>query len=1511
MKRVLKISVLAMLLALVVALFAVGASAADNVVFLQGGAKGSGASADDPCGTYGDALDALDLSKDGTVVICGPTTQTKVFNYGTAYTGSVTFTNVYDGVDYRETNDAVLNVGEARFVLCGETKFENIHINATGAWWYIIANHKPLTMGEGIDITGDGLKGGTFAKSIAILGGYQSGVNNPPAASNEDVNITLLSGRMYYVIPFNRSFAGDFTGTAYIHIGGNAHVNTLHGSSERDGSTVGNVKVTLTDNAVVDVFYGGTADVTLNSFELNWLGGTLGDIFDWNCRYTPTKTMTIIGETKLIASEKAQRRGNFTTIAAMFDTVEEYKVSEDSDTPAVPVVTDRTVVFLKDGAMGDGSSPENAVGSLIDAYEALDLTKDSTVVLCGPVSQTTAFDFGKEYAGSVTFTSVYGGVDYAKTANAAFNVGEVRFVMRGETTFENIIINATGKWWFIIAQHNPLTMGEGITVKGDLLKGGKFAQSIAILGGYQAGVGNPPLTDDNDVNVTLLSGRMYYVIPFNRGSAGTYTGTANIYIGGNAQVDTLHGSSERQDSVVGDTRVTLADKAYVKTFYGGTANVTLNSFTLTWIGGDMGAIFDWDCRYMNPPTTMTITNGTKLIASDSVKTTANYAAISAMFDTVEAYTGTTVQKPTVKSDYGCARGLYTLGLAQGYDSTGTNFGLTDKMTRVQTVVQVIRFLGVENEVKAGTFSHPFSDVPAWANNYVGYAYANNITKGVSAAKFGTDDVTTEAQFLTFMLRAIGYSDQGGDFVWSNPFALAKSIGMSEKDTASAAFLRGDAFRYSWNTLYATAKNGAPVYENLANAGVFTINDLDKAAEAALSAVEPAKPVTPATPAVKPQVPEDPTGYNVLSKADYYDKTLSGFMANIVGVLTGFEHVYQNGVPLVAMPEEWYKGLLRGPYAEANEHNKHADHLLYNEETQMWEVWTDDDYSIDMLNQYIIRDSYNTYGMISSDAISNAWVGYNQWDMGGGHRSYGAYGLAKNLGYIAPFTGKAEFGNLYSTIGEPIIECETLGMDAAGMPNVAYNLTAMFSNNTSDSDANVWAEFLSALYAMAYFEDDIPAMIRKAQKMMPENSYEYQLVDESFKLYEKYPNDWRAAVREADNVLLREHSMRERMSENSINGPIMIFGLLYGNGNYEETCKIIGLAGHGGESASASALGIVGVMQGWENLEANAKPIVNEYIWQDGKGVIVNLALPDVKQMYWMHAEELPERILIKDIVSMFQANFEKILVENGGYIEGDNYYIPKYRIHETQSVLFEDFEDGLGAFTAVGNAKISEANYSGKYAAQVNGGEGENSVYAKVSGLTVGAQYRISAYINATTKTTAHLFAREVGGKNMQFATVCSPARYSLRQVVFTATAETMEIGMQAAAGTGAFKYACLDDIIVERVVESEVASAAVAGTTGTVTVNVTGKHMNKGGTEAYLKVSFTNTAGTTVDVPVTLNGAAYATIPFYATGDSTGSLDATYIPIALAGDTSVVTLQCGAGVTVTGVTVVTVNDRF
>lgn len=1192
-------------------------------------------------------------------------------------------------------------------------------------------------------------------------------------------------------------------------------------------------------------------------------------------------------------------------------------------TVAAGAVSYSTVAFLKGGGVGDGSTPEKACGTYTDAFEALDLSKDCTIVVCGPVTQTRAYNYGKPYTGSVTFTSVYDGVDY-RSSGAVLNAGEARFVCCGDTRFENININVTKNWWYLIAAHNPLTMGEGIQITGEKLTGGNFSKSVAILGGYQAGVSNPPLADDKDVNITILSGRMYYIIPFNRGMAGTYMGTANIYIGGDAEIGTLHGSSEFDGSAVGKLKVTLTDNAKIGAFYGGTADVTLESVEFNWLSGTIGDVFDWSCRYI-PKKKLTIEGETVLFASEKAQRRANFATIAAMFDKVEnaGETAPEVTKPEVKTDYGCAVGLYNLGLAKGYDTTGTNFGLADKMTRAQTVVQVIRFLGKEAEVQAGSYTHPFTDVPAWADKYIGYAYANKITAGVSATKFNPDGETTEAQFLTFMLRAVGYSDANGDFSWDKPHALAKAIGMTDSDAAAETFLRGNAFRISWNALYATAKNGAAVYTNLITAGVFTSSDLDKAASAALSAKETQKETAPA--ADKPKVPTavaDPEGFNVISKEEYFNKTMLGFISNIVGVLTGYEHVYKNGVAQVALPDSWYKGLLRGPYAEPNENNKHEDKLIYNEESGLWEVWNDDDYSIDTLNQYIIRDSYNTYGKITSDAIQNAWVQYGMWDMGGGHRTNGAYGLSKNLGYMPPFTGRAEFGNLYSTIGESIIEDETLGMDAAGMPNVAFDLTALFSDHTGDSDTNAWAKYLSAMYSMAYFESDIPTLIRSAQKMLPQDSYEYKLIDASFALYEKYPNDWRRSVIEADATLLREHYCRERMSENSVNGVIMTLGLLYGGGKYEETCKIIGLAGHGGESTAASALGIVGVIHGWDNLDAAAKAVINEKIWQDGNGIIVNLPAEGVKSAYWMHADNLPERLSIRDIILMYQANFEKILLENGGKIENGNYYIPKYRIHEPLSILYADFEDGkLGSFTAKGNATVGENPYTGKYAAQVNGGAAaENSVYTTVSGLAVGKQYRVTAYINATANTTAHLFARVPGQANYPFVSVCDPSRYVLRTFTFTATDDTMEIGLSVPAGTSAFKYATLDDFLLEYVEETaasptvSVATSATDKASGTVQFTVTGSASSTTGREVYLKVGFANTSGATLNVPMTLNGAEYATIPFYKTGSTlyANACDATYIPIVLRGETTAVTLDLGEkDMYITSAEIVTVCDRW
>ena len=171
-----------------------------------------------------------------------------------------------------------------------------------------------------------------------------------------------------------------------------------------------------------------------------------------------------------------------------------------------------------------------------------------------------------------------------------------------------------------------------------------------------------------------------------------------------------------------------------------------------------------------------------------------------------------------------AERLHMLGLLAGVgkNKDGTvNFDVNGKLTRAQAITQIVRFLGMEKTATATAYTHPFTDLPTWAVPYVGYAYENGITKGVSATKFGTDDRMGDAAFLTLILRVLGYEDSKGDFVWNDPYALAKIAGLLDSENADTDFTRGDAFVICYKALTATVKSGASIKDQLVAKGVFT------------------------------------------------------------------------------------------------------------------------------------------------------------------------------------------------------------------------------------------------------------------------------------------------------------------------------------------------------------------------------------------------------------------------------------------------------------------------------------------------------------------------------------------------------------------------------------------------------------------------------------------------------------------------------------------------------------------
>lgn len=156
-----------------------------------------------------------------------------------------------------------------------------------------------------------------------------------------------------------------------------------------------------------------------------------------------------------------------------------------------------------------------------------------------------------------------------------------------------------------------------------------------------------------------------------------------------------------------------------------------------------------------------------------------------------------------------AERLKALGLFQGVGTNpdgSTDFDLDRAPSRTEALVMLIRLLGKEDEALSGRWTHPFTDVPKWADKYVGYAYANKLTNGVSVTKFGTDKASCQ-MFLTFVLRSLNYSDAGGaDFIWDNPEALALSVGIMPEGIHTENFLRADVVMISEAALSAKLKN---------------------------------------------------------------------------------------------------------------------------------------------------------------------------------------------------------------------------------------------------------------------------------------------------------------------------------------------------------------------------------------------------------------------------------------------------------------------------------------------------------------------------------------------------------------------------------------------------------------------------------------------------------------------------------------------------------------------------------
>ena len=155
--------------------------------------------------------------------------------------------------------------------------------------------------------------------------------------------------------------------------------------------------------------------------------------------------------------------------------------------------------------------------------------------------------------------------------------------------------------------------------------------------------------------------------------------------------------------------------------------------------------------------------------------------------------------------------LSDLGIIQGKDDG--KYHPEDTITRAEACALIARMMTGDPNVSQYVGAQNFSDVVSgsWKDSAIGYCYINNIVIGVGNNKFEPDRAITDAEFITMVVRAMGYETP--DMAQGYPYTYmsnAQAIGLMDgvDMVANTDALRGEDAQVIYNALFADYARGA-------------------------------------------------------------------------------------------------------------------------------------------------------------------------------------------------------------------------------------------------------------------------------------------------------------------------------------------------------------------------------------------------------------------------------------------------------------------------------------------------------------------------------------------------------------------------------------------------------------------------------------------------------------------------------------------------------------------------------
>ena len=250
------------------------------------------------------------------------------------------------------------------------------------------------------------------------------------------------------------------------------------------------------------------------------------------------------------------------------------------------------------------------------------------------------------------------------------------------------------------------------------------------------------------------------------------------------------------------------------------------------------------------------------------------------------------------------------------------------------------------------------------------------------------------------------------------------------------------------------------------------------------------------------------------------------------------------------------------------------------------IWQDDIYV--QLTFLMTMDQYGIDAPAKKFQELFAKAGYQLW-----HANVQA---RKNYfdSIFPPQSGHPDY-NIHADDIDFQIEADYIGFMCPGMPQTANKIADKIGHIMNYGDGVYGGVFVAALYAEAYFENDIPKIIDKALLSIPAESDYSKIVKDVILLHQQYSSDWRVAWAELEAKWGSDHICGAGSTFNidaKLNGAYIVMGLLYGDGDPLKTMEVSTRCGQDSDCNPSNAMAVLGVIKGLSGLPAEYQQAVN-------------------------------------------------------------------------------------------------------------------------------------------------------------------------------------------------------------------------------------------------------------------------------------------------------------------------------